>query len=38
MAYFDVGRTMLDARFCLEIWGTDYNRIKEMCLLADDYA
>ena len=35
MAYFDVGRTMLDALFCLEIWGTDYNRIKEMCLLAE---
>jgi alkanesulfonate monooxygenase SsuD/methylene tetrahydromethanopterin reductase-like flavin-dependent oxidoreductase (luciferase family) len=21
--------------FCLEIWGTDYNTIKEMCLLAE---
>ena len=26
---------MIDARFCLEIWGTDYNKIKEICLLAE---
>lgn len=26
---------MLDPLFCLEIWGTDYHRIKETCLLAE---
>lgn len=26
---------MIDARFCLEIWGTEYNKIKEICLLAE---
>jgi alkanesulfonate monooxygenase SsuD/methylene tetrahydromethanopterin reductase-like flavin-dependent oxidoreductase (luciferase family) len=25
-----------DVRFCLEIWGTDYAKIKETCLLAED--
>lgn len=22
-------------RFCLEVWGTDYNKIKETCILAE---
>ena len=26
---------MISALFCLEIWGTDYNKIKETCLLAE---
>ncbi|HZD34178.1 MAG TPA: LLM class flavin-dependent oxidoreductase [Nitrososphaeraceae archaeon] len=26
---------MIDARLCLEIWGTEYNKIKEICLLAE---
>ena len=26
---------MINARFCLEIWGTEYNKIKEICLLAE---
>jgi alkanesulfonate monooxygenase SsuD/methylene tetrahydromethanopterin reductase-like flavin-dependent oxidoreductase (luciferase family) len=26
---------LIDARFCLEIWGTEYNKIKEICLLAE---
>jgi alkanesulfonate monooxygenase SsuD/methylene tetrahydromethanopterin reductase-like flavin-dependent oxidoreductase (luciferase family) len=25
----------MNARFCLEIWGTEYNKIKEVCLLAE---
>jgi alkanesulfonate monooxygenase SsuD/methylene tetrahydromethanopterin reductase-like flavin-dependent oxidoreductase (luciferase family) len=25
----------MNARFCLEIWGTEYNKIKEACLLAE---
>jgi len=25
-----------DVRFCLEIWGTDYEKIKQTCLLAED--
>jgi alkanesulfonate monooxygenase SsuD/methylene tetrahydromethanopterin reductase-like flavin-dependent oxidoreductase (luciferase family) len=25
-----------DVKFCLEIWGTDYAKIKEACLLAED--
>lgn len=23
-------------RFCLEVWGTDYKRIRDTCLLAED--
>ena len=26
---------MINARFCLEIWGTEYKKIKEICLLAE---
>jgi alkanesulfonate monooxygenase SsuD/methylene tetrahydromethanopterin reductase-like flavin-dependent oxidoreductase (luciferase family) len=26
---------LVDTRFCLEIWGTEYNKIKEICLLAE---
>lgn len=26
---------MIDARFCLELWGTEYCKIKELCLLAE---
>ena len=26
---------MINARFCLEIWGTEYNKIKEICVLAE---
>lgn len=26
---------MANTRFCLEIWGTDYKKIKEICLLAE---
>jgi alkanesulfonate monooxygenase SsuD/methylene tetrahydromethanopterin reductase-like flavin-dependent oxidoreductase (luciferase family) len=26
---------VINTRFCLEIWGTDYNKIKEVCLLAE---
>ena len=26
---------MRNSRFCLEIWGTEYNKIKEICLLSE---
>ena len=26
---------MVNARFCLEVWGTEYSKIKEVCLLAE---
>jgi alkanesulfonate monooxygenase SsuD/methylene tetrahydromethanopterin reductase-like flavin-dependent oxidoreductase (luciferase family) len=26
---------LIDAHFCLEIWGTEYSKIKVICLLAD---
>ena len=26
---------MINARFCLEVWGTEYSKIKEICLLAE---
>jgi alkanesulfonate monooxygenase SsuD/methylene tetrahydromethanopterin reductase-like flavin-dependent oxidoreductase (luciferase family) len=26
---------MINTRFCLEVWGTKYNKIKEICLLAE---
>jgi alkanesulfonate monooxygenase SsuD/methylene tetrahydromethanopterin reductase-like flavin-dependent oxidoreductase (luciferase family) len=26
---------LINARFCLEIWGTNYDKIKEVCLLAE---
>lgn len=27
---------MTDIKFCLEIWGTDYDKIKQTCLLAEE--
>jgi alkanesulfonate monooxygenase SsuD/methylene tetrahydromethanopterin reductase-like flavin-dependent oxidoreductase (luciferase family) len=27
---------LTNTRFCLEIWGTDYDKIKEVCLLAEN--
>ncbi len=27
---------MNDARFCLEIWGTDYEKIKQTCMVAEE--
>ena len=29
------GRILIDPHFCLEIWGTEYSKIKEICLLAE---
>jgi alkanesulfonate monooxygenase SsuD/methylene tetrahydromethanopterin reductase-like flavin-dependent oxidoreductase (luciferase family) len=26
---------LINARFCLEVWGTEYSKIKEICLLAE---
>ncbi len=26
---------MINARFCVEVWGTEYSKIKEICLLAE---
>jgi alkanesulfonate monooxygenase SsuD/methylene tetrahydromethanopterin reductase-like flavin-dependent oxidoreductase (luciferase family) len=26
---------LINTRFCLEVWGTEYNRIREICLLAE---
>jgi alkanesulfonate monooxygenase SsuD/methylene tetrahydromethanopterin reductase-like flavin-dependent oxidoreductase (luciferase family) len=26
---------LINAHFCLEVWGTEYNKIKEICLLAE---
>jgi alkanesulfonate monooxygenase SsuD/methylene tetrahydromethanopterin reductase-like flavin-dependent oxidoreductase (luciferase family) len=26
---------MINAQFCLEVWGTDYSKIKEICQLAE---
>lgn len=34
MTHFDI-LELMNARFCLEIWGTEYNKIKEVCLLAE---
>jgi alkanesulfonate monooxygenase SsuD/methylene tetrahydromethanopterin reductase-like flavin-dependent oxidoreductase (luciferase family) len=34
VTHFDI-LELMNARFCLEIWGTEYNKIKEVCLLAE---